>query len=187
MHEPQHMLSKLLWEIDVLTKSMSVWVDNEQFPVPIFGAVTAWHITDWLWQSSAENRNKLAKRYKFAFTEGTPSGIGRGLERFQEAVAKDSRHLFICREIANGSKHMRRKKIDPDVRAAAKWHKAVENVGLVKAGDLVMSLLIKDREQEHDANYLLIEAFGYWEQLFMNEKFISAKARLPDKIIKVAR
>src|SRR3979490_2472783 len=89
---------------------MSVWVDNEQFPVPIFvvfnGAVTAWHITDWLWQSSAENRNKLAKRYKFAFTEGTPSGIGRGLERFQEAVAKDSRHLFICREIANGSKHI---------------------------------------------------------------------------------
>jgi hypothetical protein len=47
MSEPQHMLSKLLWEIDALTQSQSVWVDNETFPTPIFrawnAAVTAWH------------------------------------------------------------------------------------------------------------------------------------------------
>ena len=57
MNEPQHMLSKLIWEIQRLTDAMSVW--NDKFPEPIFmafnTAVTAWHITDWLWQSSPKN------------------------------------------------------------------------------------------------------------------------------------
>jgi hypothetical protein len=92
---------------------MSVWVDNEEFPVAIFIAfnavVTAWHITDWLWQSSSERRVALAKRYNFAYAE-TETGIRKGLERFQNAVVEDCRALYVCREIANGSKHMRRKK-----------------------------------------------------------------------------
>jgi hypothetical protein len=113
MDDPQQMLAKLLWEIRELTDAMSVWVDNEEFPVAIFIAfnavVTAWHITDWLWQSSSERRAALAKRYNFAYAE-TETGIRKGLERFQNAVVEDCRALYVCREIANGSKHMRRKK-----------------------------------------------------------------------------
>ena len=58
-------LQSYFGEIDCLTTNMSVWVDNEPFPVAIFTAfnavVTAWHITDWLWQSSKERRQVLAK------------------------------------------------------------------------------------------------------------------------------
>lgn len=36
--DPQQMLAKLLWEIDCLTTNMSVWVENEPFPVAIFTA-----------------------------------------------------------------------------------------------------------------------------------------------------
>jgi hypothetical protein len=113
MDDPQQMLAKLLWEIRELTTSMSVWVDNEEFPVAIFIAfnavVTAWHITDWVWQSNPERRASLARAYNFAYAE-TDTGIKSGLKRFQDAVAKDCRALYVCREVANGSKHMRRKK-----------------------------------------------------------------------------
>ena len=34
MDDPQQMLAKLLWEIRELTDAMSVWVDNEEFPLP---------------------------------------------------------------------------------------------------------------------------------------------------------
>ena len=189
MDDPQQMLAKLLWEIRDLTSAMSAWVDNEEFPVAIFIAfnavVTAWHITDWVWQSSPERRAVLAKRYSFAYAE-TDTGLRKGLERFQEAVVKDCRALYVCREIANGSKHMRRKKADPDVKAKAEWHQAWERVGVVNVGDYVMSMTITDGNEELDPIKWFIDAFGYWEKLFRTENWIKNEKRLPDKIIRVA-
>jgi hypothetical protein len=187
MDDPQQMLAKLLWEIRELTDAMSVWVDNEEFPVAIFIAfnavVTAWHITDWLWQSSSERRAALAKRYNFAYAE-TETGIRKGLERFQNAVVEDCRALYVCREIANGSKHMRRKKADPDVKAKAEWHKAWERVGVVNVDDYVMSMTITDGSETLDPIRWFIDAFGYWEKLFREQDWIKAERRLPDKIIR---
>ncbi len=190
MSEPQHMLSKLLWEIDELTQSQSVWVDNETFPSPIFrgwnAAVTAWHITDWLWAAKPEIRSKLGTTHGFVFEE-TNSGIRKGLEKFQEAVAIRDRALYICREIANGSKHMRRTKSDPTIKAKAVWREAIERVGLVVPGDLVLGLEISDGDKTKDALQWFIDAFGYWENLFRDNDWISADMRLPDKIIKFGR
>lgn len=187
MDDPQQMLAKLLWEIRELTDAMSVWVENEEFPVAIFIAfnavVTAWHITDWLWQSSSERRVALAKRYNFAYAE-TETGIRKGLERLQNAVVEDCRALYVCREIANGSKHMRRKKADPDVKAKAEWHKAWESVGVVNVGDYVMSMTITDGSEALDPIRWFIDAFGYWEKLFREQDWINAERRLPDKIIR---
>ena len=188
MNEPQHMLSKLFWEIEGLSNAMSVWKDNEQFPEAIFRAfntaVTGWHITDWLWQSRPETRAILAKRYGFKFEEGTKAGLRAGLERFQDAVADASRPLYICREIANASKHMRKSKADPDVKAAAKWHEVIEGAGFVVPGDLVMHLWITDGKERRDAIWWFIEAAGYWETLLTSEKLLSADARLPNRIIR---
>jgi hypothetical protein len=188
MDDPQQMLAKLLWEIHCLTSNMSVWVDNEQFPVAIFTAfnavVTAWHITDWLWQSSKERREVLAKRYNFTYAE-TDTSIRKGLEKFQKAVVLDCRALYVCREIANGSKHMRRKKADPDVRAKAEWHRALEKVGVVNVGDYVMSMTITDGAETLDPIRWLIDAFAYWEKLFRAKNWIKDDKRLPDKIIRV--
>ena len=104
---------------------------------------------------------------------------------FQNKIAKDCRDLYICREIANGSKHMRTDKRDEKVRAMAKWSAVVEGAGLVKPGDLVMDLRIADGDKERDAELCFIEALGYWEKLFNDEKLMVGKARLPDKIIRV--
>lgn len=187
MNEPQHMVSKLLWEIGELNSSQSVWEENGSFPTPIFQAwntaVTAWHITDWLWASRTEIRSILANEFGFQYEE-TAAGIRKGLERFQDAVAAKERALYVCREIANGSKHMRRKKSDPSVEAKAIWRKAIEGAGLVVPGDLLLSLEITDGNETYDAVKWFIDAFGYWEVLFRKHGWISAGDRLPDKIIK---
>jgi hypothetical protein len=188
MDDPQQMLAKLLWEIDHLTHEMSVWKDNEPFPAAVFMAfnavVTAWHITDWLWQSGPDRRAALAKKYGFNYVE-TETSIKRGLEKFQDAVRKDSLALRVCYEIATGSKHMRKNKINPDVKARAEWHKALESVGVVKAGDLVMNLTIEDEKSGPlDPIQWFIDAFGYWDKLFRENDWIKSEKRLPDKIIR---
>lgn len=187
MDDPQQLLAKLLWEIQQLTLAMSVWEDNEQFPKAVFIAfnavVTAWHITDWVWESGTKRRKAIAKRYNFNYAE-TDTGLRRGLEKFQEAVVKECRDLYLCREIANASKHMKRKKADPDVKARAEWRTALEKVGVVNVGDCVMELTITDGDRRVDPIFCFIEAFGYWEKLFREQDWIKNEKRVPDKIIR---
>jgi len=188
LNEPQHMVSKLYFEIMELMDSLSVWTKNREFPEPLFvafnTAVTAWHITDWLWESREPTRALMKRRFKFDYNEWSQNGRNTGLDKFQDAVASDCRPIYICREIANASKHMRRKKIDPAIKAVAEWYPALEAVGHVKVGDLAMSLTILDGDERQDAERLFIDAAGYWENLLRAENLITAEARLPDKIIR---
>jgi hypothetical protein len=63
MNEPQHMWVKLAWELEHLTTCMSVWEEEEPYSEAIFRAfktaVTAWHISDWPWQSNPEHPRSL--------------------------------------------------------------------------------------------------------------------------------
>jgi hypothetical protein len=79
---------------------------------------------------------------------------------------------------------MRTEKRDEKVRAVAKWDPLIAGAGLVKPGELVMDLKIADGDKERDAEICFIEAFGYWEKLFNEEKLMVGKTRLPDKIIR---
>jgi hypothetical protein len=191
LNEPQHMVSKLYFEIMELMDSLSVWTKNREFPEPLFvafnTAVTAWHITDWLWESRESTRAAMKKRFGFDYNEWSQRGRNTGLHTFQNAVAADRRSIYICREIANASKHMRRKKIDPAINAVAEWHPAVQAAGHVEVGDLVMSLTILDGDERHDAERLFIDAAGYWEKLLTSEGLATAEARLPDKIIRATQ
>jgi hypothetical protein len=117
--------------------------------------VTAWHISDWLWQSNAKNRTLLKKRFGFTSKE-TKKGLRDGLSKFQRSVAGQNRALHVCRQIANGSKHMRLEKADPNIKAVATWDPVAEGVGVVKRGDLVMSLWISDGEDRRDAFWMPI-------------------------------
>jgi hypothetical protein len=187
MNEPQHMLTKLYIEIQDLSNSLSVWTKSESFPRPIFiawnAAVTAWHITDWLWASKLAAREKISKQFAFTYNEGSISGREKGLTAFQLAVREACRELHICREICNASKHMRLKSNDPDVRVEIEWQEAKEAVGHVKVGDLVMDLFAYDKNNRTDAQLVFIEAAGYWETLLKDEGLIDKDAALPSKII----
>jgi hypothetical protein len=187
MNEPQHMLTKLYIEIQDLSNSLSVWTKSESFPRPVFiawnVAVTAWHITDWLWASKQTAREKISKKFAFTYNEGSISGREKGLTAFQYAVREACRELHICREICNASKHMRLKSNDPDVRVEIEWHEAKEAVGHVKVGDLIMDLFVYDKNSKIDAQLVFIEAAGYWETLLKDEGLIDKDAALPSKII----
>jgi hypothetical protein len=188
LNEPQHMVSKLYFELLQLMDSGSVWKENGSFPEPLFfafnTAVTAWHITDWLWESRESTRVLLKTRFQFDYNEWSLRGRNTGLNLFQSAVVRENRAIYICREIANASKHMRRKKSDPAIKAEAQWHPAIESVGHVKVGDLVMSLTIRDGAKEIDPVSLFIDAAGYWENVLRESNLITAENRLPDRIIR---
>jgi hypothetical protein len=189
MNEPQHMLMKLYTEIQSLTESLSVWTKTDGFPKPLFiawnTAVTAWHITDWLWASRQATRDLLSKRYKFEYNEVTQSGRENGLRAFQKVICEECRELKACEEIANASKHMRRPNNDPDIRVALDWKPAPKDVGLVKKGDLVMDLVVYDKEKKTDAQLVFIEAAGYLETLLKDQNIIAKDAPLPPKVIPV--
>lgn len=156
-------------------------------PRPLFiawnTAVTAWHMTDWLWASKQTTRDKLSKKFKFEYNEATVSGREKGLGSFQKAVRKARRELHICWEICNASKHMRLKTSDPDIKVEIEWHEANEAVGEMKVSDLIMNLMIHDKDEKTDAQLVFIEAAGYWENLLKDEGFISKEAKLPQKVI----
>jgi hypothetical protein len=187
MNEPQHMLTKLYVEIWDLSASLSVWTKSESFPRPLFiawnTAVTAWHMTDWLWSSKQTTRKKLSKKFRFEYNEATISGREKGLAKFQTAVRAACRELHICREICNASKHMRLKSDDPDIKVEIEWHEAKEAVGEVEVGDLIMNLLVHDKGTKTDVQLVFINAAGYWENLLKNEGVISKEAKLPQKVI----
>ena len=189
MDKPEHMLRKLFWEFNMFMKAMSVPHDDKQWPdaaifIAFNTAITAWHISDWIWQSDPKTRVKMASRLKVQFDEKTQTGRRVGLGRFQDNVAQQCRALHLCREIANGSKHMRMDKPDTDVKAVAEWHKAIQGAGFAVPGDLVMSLNVMDGDKKEDAGQVFISALGYWENLFTSEKLAEPSAHLHSKIIK---
>ena len=102
----------------------------------------------------------MKRRFKFDYNEWSFRSRNTGFDLFQKAVVRDCRPLYIFREIANASKHMRRRKSDPNVRALAQWHPAKEAVGHVNVGVLVMGLTIFDGDIEHVAEKLFIDAAG---------------------------
>lgn len=187
MDHPQQMYVKLAWELNTLMESMSVWKDNEAAPEPLFHAfntaITAWHISDWLWQYQPSTRKQLATKFQFVFEE-TSTGVKKGLEKFQDVIVLHCDELRVCREIANGSKHMRKTKTDPNIKAQAIWSTVVEPAGFAKPGDLVMSLRVTNNDKEAAAELAFIEACGFWEKLMTELGVFTKDAKLPDKIIR---
>jgi hypothetical protein len=92
--------------------------------------------------------------------------------------------LKVCREIANGSKHMRKNRVDPNIKAQAVWAKAIDGAWFAKPGDLVMSLRVTHNDKETDAERAFIEAAGFWEKLMIELNVFTKDARLPEKIMK---
>src|SRR5215472_16810668 len=117
---PHHMLIKLGWEIrqfnEVLRAHDLSFIDEVWAP-PFHAyncAVTAWHCADWAWNFGDKHvRESFAQSLMF----GLRSENRANRNAFCNAVANNSRDVHICRQIANGSKHMKLDKEDAAVRA----------------------------------------------------------------------
>lgn len=168
-----HLLAKLHWEIEGFKRSLwSKSVFRELLPAyhAFNCAVTAWHMTDWTWEYvRADGQADLAARY--------------GLERvdfglFQDAMARSSRALNACREIATGSKHrdVKRKRADPHVRAGAEWAELkTDRSGTPRYGTV---WLIADRHGERPALDVFREAAEVWREVlspWMEDRFVEGR------------
>ena len=118
LHTPMHLLGKLHWEIDGFRRSLHSR-HLHRWLLPAYHAfncaVTAWHMTDWIWlYVGDQERRELARKHGLARVD---------LLDFQDAIANESRALNSCRELCNGSKHreVTRKRADPHVRVGATW------------------------------------------------------------------
>jgi len=165
---PQHMLTKLSWEISQLRDSLSPRGDDFVWPLtPAYHAyncaVTAWHLVDWTWcTADAELREQMGHKYQFAF----PASERKGLERFADSITQDCRALHVCRVIANGSKHMKVGKPDPNVEAQIKW---------VNEPSFLQLPYVADGDENRAALEVFEETFRYWQRLFSSFGFIEGE------------
>jgi len=170
---PQHMLTKLGWEIHQLRESQSPRSDDFVWPLtPAYHAyncaVTAWHLVDWTWCTSGrELREQIGLKYHF----DVPNSERRGLEQFADSVARDCRALHLCRVIANGSKHMKVGKPDHGVKTQIKW---------ISEPIFLQLPFVADGNNVRAALEIFEETFQYWQRLlsslgFIEDIFVSSR------------
>jgi hypothetical protein len=143
------MLEKLRWEMDNLDFRQPYDIAVCQYQM-FNCAVTAWHVTDWLWQDiSPELRGKLSN------TKGEPLNK---FEDFQKYVREACPALKLCQQVANGSKHtVLKRKISAVVRDGE--------------GHNYGSAVIVEGDTHHDAYKVFFEAFA-WFKTFLHEQKI---------------
>ena len=170
---PMHLLDKLWWEIAGFKRAQR---SESQFKylLPAYHAfncaVTAWHMTDWVWEyADAESRVALASKYKIK---------GTSLRSFQKAVARANRSINACQEIANGSKHreVRRLQANPHVRAEVVWAELEKgDVGERRFGSVWQ---IRDEDGVRPALQVFKEAADYWREVispWMEDSFVEGR------------
>jgi hypothetical protein len=96
LDSPTDLLAKLHWEI----VQLGVPVDQEAVAsYRAFNcAVTAWSISDWVWNAASAD---LRKRFRAE----SPKPKASNAECFASLLREQSRELAICQQLANGSKH----------------------------------------------------------------------------------
>jgi hypothetical protein len=175
----QHMMMKLSWEIAALEEALAsddLHRMHDRAYIAYNSAVTAWHLTDWVWsEASPELRRNMLSKFK---------AIGSQKRHFQMALAKDCRELQICRQIANGSKHKVLETPDPTVRADVEWHIERARAGVFRPGDPLVKygyqLFVIDQSTRRPALDVFHEVERYWRGLLaslglMEDEFITGE------------
>jgi hypothetical protein len=189
---PAHMLTKLHWEIYSLRKALSEKPEHiGHTHAPAYCAfncaVTAWHLADWVWNASSEDR-----RADILALLGSTAGNDRNaFGKFQTAIRSKSRALQICRQLATGSKHMSvTDHPDPNVRAEMRWVSKAARAGEMRAGDPLAvhkyHLVVSDKGVERAAVDVFADAFRDWERFlgewgFIEGRPVPARSVSPDQ------
>jgi hypothetical protein len=174
---PIHLLAKLRWEVARFQSSItrkSLYQNLHPAYHAFNCAVTAWHMTDWIWEYIGPDAQvEIAAKYKFQ---------GIALRAFQDAMAKSSRAVNACQEIANGSKHreVRRKTADPNVKVGREWRELrseprKKSEGARRFGTV---WVISDENGSRTALEVFKEAVDYWRRFlapWMEDSFITGR------------
>jgi hypothetical protein len=114
-------------------------------------AVTAWHLTDWVWRDLRRSKKTLP---------------GERLSDFKQSCASQSPALHLCGFIANASKHggVRVGEITTEVWVDAEPARVGDPVGQPLARSVWRVTVGADGYPERDAIDVFQEAFWYWTQ-----------------------
>jgi len=110
LRDTRDLLKKLRFELQQM--SLTARHDVEARAYHAFNcAITAWHVTDWLWHDMPLEVRKQV-------SDPPPEQNG-SLQDFQNYTRKDCPALALCYQIATGSKHCRMKNTRADASVAA--------------------------------------------------------------------
>jgi hypothetical protein len=179
---PSHVLHKLYWELGQLKRALVIEAETVGVThAPAYHAfnfsVTAWHLTDWIWEvSTLEFRRELLRHLGKTCT----GRDGKDFECFQTAMREKCRPIHICRQLATGSKHMTvRRYPDPRVRAEIRWNLEAT---AVSEGERKhhYELVIWDDDVARPAVEIFEDALHHWHRFlrewgFEEARFIPAK------------
>jgi hypothetical protein len=170
---PDDMLRKLHWEIGQLKQALkprrSFSFGDEPAYAAFNCAVTSWHLTDWVWEGCGdqEMRSQLCERLAAA---------EESLLGYQSALGRKHRSIYICQQIATGSKHSKPRRPDPNVKAEEVWQLLPPMAGRLRAGQRLGSrqyrLTLVDKDVRRDLLEIFQEAAERWEDELRASGFI---------------
>lgn len=167
---PAHVLAKLYWEIKNLREHMrgprdELMAHLHASYMAFNTAVTAWHLCDWVFHSweGAERKEVMAER--------APGANVTAVE-FRTAMAKASRSLKICQQIANGSKHMKCRFSDATIGVSLKWEAGPASSGEGPGSFYRWDLVVRDDGAERAALEVFDEVFRFWRRELASWGFI---------------
>lgn len=158
------MLSKLDWEISQLQRSyISTAVDSLSTSsyFAINGALTAFHICEWIWHSGNESQRAIWGKGRKV---GEPTKTN-----FQLNLRDACPNLTVCREIANSFKHYAPDRhTDEAVKPASVWFTSFPaRAGIARAGDALNSpatvVMISNGVDTLPVAHVLSVVHGYLE------------------------
>jgi len=160
LQDSRDMLKKLRWELDNLFRRQRY--DSAACQYHAFNcAVTAWHVTDWLWQDISSSPGLKTKMQEHSWTK---------CKEFQGYVRDNCSALRLCYQIATGSKHCLME-CNPDSTISA-----VISDG---EGHDYGNPIIVEGDTRHMANQVFYEALFWFEaflrdwNIFPDEPFVS--------------
>jgi hypothetical protein len=159
LSSPNLLYVKLTWELENIKKALSSedWEQQSEASYHAFNfAVTAYHMIDWVWETSdAESHALMSKSLN-------NERINQKGD-FVAAVSNKYRSIYICRLIANSSKHYQlTRRDDPAIHVREHW-----NYGETDDGEplTVVSLEICDGDNVWSAVEVFSEAVRDWSRL----------------------
>lgn len=158
------MLLKLDWEIGQLQRShISESVDrlSTSSYFAINGAITAFHICEWIWHNGSDSQRAI-------WGKGQKGGEPN-MTNFQLYLRGICPTLSICREIANSFKHYAEgRHSDRAVKPAATWFTTMPaTCGIMRAGDALTAqaavVMVSNGVEILPVAHVLSVAYGFLE------------------------
>jgi hypothetical protein len=149
---PEHFLAKLKEE------QLALEHDLSSARHAINAALTAWHLTDWVWVHYLKSQERIRMRF---------GPDGRDLDAFKQYLRARCPALSTMHAVCTGSKHVHSGKSDVSTTVR---HSGGFSSGFSKGFDISRLKVVKHDGSTHWFDLELREVVTFWESLF-NEHF----------------